>query len=270
VALSLYWVQLRTRLIDEQLLAFVAAGGRQLVLLGAGYDVRAERLRDRLGGVRVLEVDHPATQRRKRRVLGAAGQSGGDARYLSWDFERDPMPALPRRLAAMGHDPAQPTFTVWEGVSMYLAEDVIAATVSAIRAWSAPGSRLAFDYFHRASLGHRGLVERWVVQLVTRRHEPFRFGWEPSELPRWLAAHRFALERDDGDADIANRLLSREHARVFLGARDRWEFRLAIAAPSPEPEAEPERAEAGRGSSPADREEAARSHLRRRARRRVR
>lgn len=66
--------QARTKYIDEVLLAELAAGAAQLVLLGAGYDSRAYRFASELRSARVFEVDHPATsaekQRRVRHILG--------------------------------------------------------------------------------------------------------------------------------------------------------------------------------------------------------
>ncbi len=59
-------IALRTAAIDELL----GAGPRplpQLVLLGAGLDARAHRLGS-LAETRVFEVDHPASQRLKRRL----------------------------------------------------------------------------------------------------------------------------------------------------------------------------------------------------------
>src|SRR5262245_17772502 len=56
----------RVRAIDLELEAAVAAGVRQIVILGAGLDTRAFRLRA-LAGADVFEVDHPATQAFKQR-----------------------------------------------------------------------------------------------------------------------------------------------------------------------------------------------------------
>jgi methyltransferase (TIGR00027 family) len=78
----LSWMQLRTRAIDDLVLAFAARGGRQIVLLGAGYDCRAVRLAPRLPGARWFEIDHPATQARKRALLAAARGDDELARAL--------------------------------------------------------------------------------------------------------------------------------------------------------------------------------------------
>src|SRR5262245_29396727 len=61
------YMQVRTRVIDDALRTFVEGGGRQLVVLGAGYDCRALRIPE-LADARVFEVDHPATQTHKRAV----------------------------------------------------------------------------------------------------------------------------------------------------------------------------------------------------------
>ena len=67
-------IALRTATIDGAVRDAIAAGARQLVILGAGYDGRAWRLAD-LAGVKVFEVDHPATQadKRARATMDAPG-----------------------------------------------------------------------------------------------------------------------------------------------------------------------------------------------------
>src|SRR5512147_2261117 len=66
------YMQVRTRLLDDAVRGFVAGGGRQLVVLGAGYDCRALRLPE-LAGSQVYEIDHPSTQGHKRAVLDRLG-----------------------------------------------------------------------------------------------------------------------------------------------------------------------------------------------------
>ena len=122
----------------------MALGATQVVVLGAGLDSRAERI-DALAGARVFEVDHPSTHRYKAERLALAGarlRARAVAR-VPIDFERD---RLDEALVAAGLDPAQRSFWIWEGVTIYLTRDAITATLSAMGALSSPGSRVAVTY----------------------------------------------------------------------------------------------------------------------------
>lgn len=226
------YMQVRTRLLDDAVREFARAGGRQAVLLGAGYDCRALRLPE-LAGAAVFEVDHPATQRHKQEVLARLG-ARSPSRYLRWDFEKQPVRDLPDALVAAGHDPSLPTITLWEGVTMYLTEPAIEASVEAIAEYSAPDSILAMTYFSRARLERLSLPGRAIAALVARVGEPWRWGWDPDELPDWMAARGFQVERDVSLADAARDLLPPDLAarvadpgrRVAIVARER----LAVAA----------------------------------------
>ena len=203
------YMQVRTRILDDVMLAFVRRGGRQIVLLGAGYDCRALRFADALGGARVFEVDHPATQRNKRRVVG----DPANVTYLSWHFEEQPMSALPAALAAAGHQATEPTLTIWEGVTMYLTPDAIDASVRAVRAYSSRGSELALTYFTRDLIDRPDPIRRLMAAVVRRGGEPFRFGWDPAELGTFFDARGFALAKDVSIADEAERMLPRAWSR---------------------------------------------------------
>ena len=71
----LLYMQVRTFALDQEVVRFAEAGGRQLILVGAGLDARALRLR-RLG-LRVFEVDHPATQAKEAPACGRRCDIGG-------------------------------------------------------------------------------------------------------------------------------------------------------------------------------------------------
>ena len=53
----------RVRFIDEYLLGCIAAGLKQLAIIGAGFDTRAYRFEDVKENLKVFEVDHPETYR---------------------------------------------------------------------------------------------------------------------------------------------------------------------------------------------------------------
>jgi methyltransferase (TIGR00027 family) len=225
---SIAYMQVRTRVIDDVVRRFCASpfalGGGQLVILGAGYDARAARLMETLATTRVFEIDHPATQKMKRDKLGDAP----GVVYVAWDFESDPMAALPTRLEDAGLDRGRATLTIWEGVTMYLTEPAIESTVAAVRAWSAPGSQLCFSYFERSSLEEPHPFTRMVAAAVRVWGEPFRFGWDPVTLPSWLAGHGFRLALDEDLLAAARRLLPPRYSGLIrVGGRH-----VAVAEPT--------------------------------------
>jgi methyltransferase (TIGR00027 family) len=218
------YMQVRTRIIDDAVRAFVGNGGHQLLLLGAGYDCRALRLPE-LADAAVFEVDHPATQGHKRATLDKLG-AASPARYVTWDFETRPMEDLSDALADAGHDPSAPTLTIWEGVTMYLTEPAIDASLRAIRAWSAPGSELAMTYFARSRLDRPSFATRAIQAVVARLGEPWRWGWVPEELPAFLDERGWELVDDIAMRDAARALLPPELA-ADVGDPDR---RIALSS----------------------------------------
>jgi len=215
------YMQVRTRVLDDAIREFVAGGGRQVVLLGAGYDCRALRLPE-LADARVYEIDHPATQGHKRDVLDRIGALS-PALYVTWDFETRPMDELPEALADAGHDASAPTITIWEGVTMYLTEGAIDASLRAIATWSPPRSELVMTYQEEPH-ERRSLAQRAVRAVVQRLGEPFKFGWIPEQLPDYLEVRGFELASDVAVADAARRLLPRDLAAQVARTGSRVAF----------------------------------------------
>jgi len=210
----LLWMQLRTRALDDVLLEFVKAGGRQVVLLGAGYDSRALRFARELAECTVFEVDHPATQAGKIAGLPAETLTSR-VLYVGWDFEHGSLALLPARLHELGLDRDAAVLTIWEGVTMYLGEPAIEATVRAVRAFGGVGSELAVTYIDRAALvrpdAELGLSRRIVASVG----EPWRFGWQPREFGRWFSARGFDVVSDVTDLELCARHYPVRWTRFF-------------------------------------------------------
>jgi methyltransferase (TIGR00027 family) len=200
----LLYMQVRTFTLDRYVTDFAESGGRQLVLLGGGLDARALRLRHL--GLSVFEVDHPATQKAKRPLVGDA------ATLVPCDFEHDPLRLLPGRLADAGYRTGERGCVVWEGVSMYLSESAIEETFAMLRELLGAGSVLAFTYFSLDRFRTLSWRERFIRRYVARRGEPWRFGWDPPALPEWLSSRGFTLVHDDTTAELAARWLPAEFA----------------------------------------------------------
>jgi len=145
-----YHVALRTRALDDALRAGIEAGVKQVVLLGAGLDGRAFRMAE-LEGVKVYEVDHPSTQRDKRERLSKTNVAGfADITFVPVDFEKD---NLDVSLVNAGFSRSEPSFWIWEGVTVYLTREAMTSTLGAMAQLSAPGSRVALTYARPPSQG---------------------------------------------------------------------------------------------------------------------
>lgn len=210
----LLWMQLRTRALDDVLLDFVKKGGRQVVLLGAGFDCRALRFGRELAAATVFEVDHPSTQSSKVRQLPAETMRTRVV-YVGWDFERDAMSQLPARLHEQGLDPSLPVLTLWEGVTMYLEPASIESAVRAVRTFGAEQSLLAFTYIDQDAAGAPRGQFKLMAELVSHVGEPWRFGWEPEDMPFWFGARGFSLVSDASDAELATRFLPARYWHHF-------------------------------------------------------
>lgn len=191
---------LRTAALDDAVADAIAAGARQLVVLGAGLDARAYRLAG-LDDVVVFEVDHPATQREKRDRVARLTPRAKEVRFVAIDFERE---RIEERLAEEGHDPSAPTMWIWEGVLPYLEPAATRATLASIAAVSAPGSRLALTYVVDHRLLRAPLVR--PVELAFRLlGEPLRGLTSQRALHAVLEDTRWRPTADTGPHDWRRR-----------------------------------------------------------------
>ncbi len=169
------WMPHRTGFFDRTIAEAIAdAGIEQFVILGAGWDARAwGMLAD--AGVRVFEVDAPATQAAKRRAVEAAGLSTEHVSFVATDFlEKSWLEAL----RETDFDPTRTTYLLWEGVTPYLDMDAVSATLRDVSTLP-PGSRIAFDYLSRELLRAEAPFER-LGKMIARSMGIFaneRFTW---------------------------------------------------------------------------------------------
>jgi methyltransferase (TIGR00027 family) len=162
------------------------AAAPQVVILGAGLDGRAWRMRE-LATSLVFEVDHPDSQRQKIERVASLTREAREVRFVPVDFRRGD---LAHALETAGHDPHLPTAWLWEGVVMYLDRNDIEATLRVIEDRSAPGSRLIVAY-------HRPALVLLLVKVILRRlGEPIRTVLTPQQMQELLARYGFSTRWD--------------------------------------------------------------------------
>jgi len=172
------WIILRHAAIDN----LVRKHGKEMsvVILGAGYDSRALRLKEfMLHGV--AEVDFPATGEAKQKLLKAAGLDTSHIRFEKADLIRKPLADILNDLELKG----KKALVVWEGVTMYVPQSVVEKTIRTIATELAPGSVLVADYYNEA--GRTG-VSAETLKLKTEqfsktfKSEPILFMSDPAKL----------------------------------------------------------------------------------------
>jgi methyltransferase (TIGR00027 family) len=209
------FIAVRSRYAEDQLAAAVERGMRQYVLLGAGLDTFAYR--NFYPGLRVYEVDHPATQSWKRHQLEKAAIAiPENAVLVPMNFERDKLADV---LTNAGLRLGQPAFFSWLGVVPYLTESAFDETARFIASLPSP-SAVVFDYaLDRSALGLRErLALEALTRLVAAAGEPFQLFFEPAQLLAKLTAFGFSRCEDlDRDAINARYFQSRTDGFAIKG-----------------------------------------------------
>jgi len=202
----------RSKYAEDVLGQAVDKGVRQYVILGAGLDTFSYRNPYPCAALRVFEVDYPATQKWKRERLDAASIAiPPSLTFAAIDFETQ---TLPDQLRKVGFQPDQPAFFSWLGVSMYLTEKDVLATLQSIAGFAAPGSGIVFDYsLSPALMSSRQLaIYKAGAARVAAVGEPWKSSFDPHVLAAAATGIGFKVAEDLG-SDLIN-------ARFFSGRDD--------------------------------------------------
>ncbi|WP_192243775.1 SAM-dependent methyltransferase [Mesorhizobium silamurunense] len=196
------FVAARARLAEDWLAAAVRRGVRQVVVLGAGLDTFS--LRNPYPDLAVFEVDHPATQAWKRRLIAGAGLAEPRcATFVPVNFERQ---LLSEELSSAGLKPTEASFFIWLGVVAYLTRQAIFGTLSYIA--GTPGSEVVFDYSEPAE--NRDVAGRATLAFHAARvasiGEPWISFFDPGQLAKSLNELGFDEIEDLESGAVADRL----------------------------------------------------------------
>jgi methyltransferase (TIGR00027 family) len=163
---------------------------------------------------------------RIRQVLGGAPEN---LRYVAVDFQKEDLREV---LLANEYDPALRTFVIMEGVTMYLKEEALRATLGFIGSHRA-GSSVVFDFVTSAMVAGLRRVNPNDVPEAGRiymqrflnliRDEPWEYGFP-------LNAERETIESFGFDVRDLIMLDGEEAARRYLTRSDGTEVGAATMA----------------------------------------
>ncbi|MGM9618458.1 MAG: class I SAM-dependent methyltransferase [Oscillospiraceae bacterium] len=181
----------RAAFAEEALRTAAAGGVGQYLILGAGYDSFAYRRPPWAEGLRVFELDLPATAEEKRARLARAGIAEPEGLFrIPADLTQPQW-----QTALLGHgafDAGQRSFCSLLGLVYYLPETAFEALLETLNALLPPGSAIAFDYPDAVSRtdGAAARAKR-QSQLAAGAGETMQAGYSLRGMERLLAAHGF-------------------------------------------------------------------------------
>ena len=215
----------RARYAEELVADAYRVGVRQLVVLGAGLDSFALRRPASLPELRVYEVDHPATQRWKRRRLAEIGDPLPDfLSFVECDFEKSSVTSALRATSFRSDGPA---VVSWLGVVYYLSKETVRRALLELRALLAPGSSIVLDYqFPMDSLPprYRDIFER-QSEYLKGAGEPQVNRYLPDELRAEILGAGFARAELPEREELERRYFAPLASKIAMAER----FGMAIA-----------------------------------------
>jgi methyltransferase (TIGR00027 family) len=183
----------RTAFFDHTVEKALLENIPQIVFLGAGYDSRSYRFRDRIKDTRIFELDIETTQQRKKERLHQAGISIPDhVTFVSINFKTDHIGDV---LNLAGFKSDQKTLFVWEGVTYYLSAEVIDDTLRIVRSHAPVGSLICFDYASPSPeiLNHEDIRKIREMMRFNYPGEPTKFGINVGEIASFLSSRGYGI-----------------------------------------------------------------------------
>ena len=206
---SVGFLSSRARYVEDALVKVIRQGVKQYVILGAGMDTFAFRRPEMLKELEVFEVDHPATQEFKlHRLTELEWEHPANLHFIPIDFTKESL--VTALTSSLSYDPKIKSFFSWFGVTPYLPQEDVLATLRFIADVAPSGSTLVFDYIDTAAFIPEKLSPqmRELLEYLSKIGEPMKSrGFNPSTLAEELASLGFQLHEDLNPTDIEGRYL---------------------------------------------------------------
>jgi methyltransferase (TIGR00027 family) len=193
------YVNARTKYIDSVFMDVLEQGFDQIVIFGAGFDSRAQRLSKLNKKSKIFELDTPITQEDKLNGFTEKNiMIPENLIYIPINFIQE---SLADKLTAAGFEKNQKTLFLLEGVTMYLSDDAIDKTFTFIQDVAGKGSWVVFDYIYAGVLRQENKYygEKDIFKTVAKAGEAWSFALEEGEIESFLRKYDFNLKSGRGN-----------------------------------------------------------------------
>lgn len=200
----------RTRYIDDLIEKSAFANIEQYVILGAGYDSRAHRLK-LPSKLKIFEVDQSEVQELKRLRLPDNMPNRESITYVGMDFNHQ---SLKEELINVGFDQNKSTIFTLEGVSQYISREALDATLKEVADLNPnSNSKIFISYVNKllkedskACFGKGYSKPEKAVSFITnsaaKMGEPWISFYSAEEIESILSQNNFTLIENKTLADL--------------------------------------------------------------------
>lgn len=200
----------RTRYIDDLIEKSTFANIEQYVILGAGYDSRAHRLK-LPSKLKIFEVDQSEVQELKRLRLPDNMPNRESITYVDIDFNHK---SLKEELINVGFDQNKSTIFTLEGVSQYISREALDATLKEVADLNPnSNSKIFISYVNKllkedskACFGKGYSKPEKAVSFITnsaaKMGEPWISFYSAEEIESILSQNNFTLIENKTLADL--------------------------------------------------------------------
>ncbi|MBI1772775.1 MAG: class I SAM-dependent methyltransferase [Burkholderiales bacterium] len=182
---------LRKKTIREFVSLSIAAGTRQIVLIGAGYDTLCMELAEQQAGLKLIEIDHPATQAVKRTAVGTSHTN--HIHYIAAELGKQSLAEVLGN--CKDFDANLKTLFISEGLLMYLTTSDIARLLQQMK-MAANNASLIFTWMEIQANGQPNFrpASKLIDFFLKKKAEPFLSGMAQDQVSTFLQQHGFNLE----------------------------------------------------------------------------
>ena len=200
----------RTRYIDDLIEKSTFANIEQYVILGAGYDSRAHRLK-LPSKLKIFEVDQSEVQELKRLRLPDNMPNRESITYVDIDFNHQ---SIKEQLINVGFDQNKSTIFTLEGVSQYISREALDATLKEVADLNPnSNSKIFISYVNKllkedskACFGKGYSKPDKAVSFITnsaaKMGEPWISFYSAEEIESILSQNNFTLIENKTLADL--------------------------------------------------------------------
>jgi methyltransferase (TIGR00027 family) len=189
----------RHRFVNDVMRASLDEGYNQIILVGAGYDSTAMRYRNRLSQSTFIEIDHPATQKRKLKILNAYKEiMPGFIKYLPADLSASGLSPILKDVIS----PDKKSLIIVEGLLSYLKMPALTQLVMDT-AQVSQQVRFAADYRYKA-LTQTTIPDRarsWLRDFSSKG-ESYTSFFDPKEMEELVRRAGFVVSEHKNLADV--------------------------------------------------------------------